>query len=78
VASALKRLVSRMHGELARLSRNSLHVVALRSHHEVPTRSRGQPEVVVSAVRAVLRAVRDGARLAPCPRIFSGPDVRCR
>jgi hypothetical protein len=38
----------------------------------------GQPDVVVRAVRAVVRSARDGRRLAPCARVFSGPSVRCR
>jgi pimeloyl-ACP methyl ester carboxylesterase len=73
----LLRLWVRMHDELAALSDNSVHVSALRSDHDVASSVVGQPSVVIRAVRAVVRAVQDGTRLAPCPRIFSGPDVRC-
>src|SRR5690606_40078434 len=59
-SSDLKRLWDTMHDELAALSDNSLHVVAVDSNHEVPSL---QPSVVVRAVQAVLRAARDGIRL---------------
>jgi len=72
-----KRLWARMHVELARLSDNSVHVTALRSNHYVPSSRNGQPSVVISAVQAVVQAARNGNRLAPCSRIFSGSDVRC-
>jgi pimeloyl-ACP methyl ester carboxylesterase len=60
--------------ELASLSTDRAHVVALRSDHFV---QRDQPLVVIRAVRSVVRAVRDAAPLPPCERLFSGPDVRC-
>jgi len=78
VRRALTRVWSQLHDELARLSANSVHVTALRSHHDVPSSRDGQPAVVVDALQAVVRAARDGTRLPPCSRIFSGPDVRCR
>jgi hypothetical protein len=67
-----------MQDELAGLSDNSVHVVALNSNHDVPASRGGQPSVVISAVEAVLRAAREGTRLPPCSRIFSGSQVRCR
>ena len=72
---ALARLWDVMQDELAALSENSVHVVALASDHDVPS---GQPSVIVRAVRAVVVAARSHARLPPCRRLFSGPDVRCR
>jgi pimeloyl-ACP methyl ester carboxylesterase len=69
---------ARMHDELARLSDDSLRVTALRSDHDVASAQVGQPSVVIAAVQAVVQAVRDGTLLPPCPRVFSGPDVRCR
>jgi pimeloyl-ACP methyl ester carboxylesterase len=74
---ALDRLWGTLQDELAALSTDSAHVVALRSDHAVQAPN-GQPLVVIRAVRAVVRAAREGTRLAPCPRLFSGPDVRCR
>jgi pimeloyl-ACP methyl ester carboxylesterase len=74
----LKRLWARMHDELARLSDDSVRVTALRSDHDVASAREGQPAVVIRAVEAVVRAVRDGTRLPPCATVFSGPDVRCR
>jgi pimeloyl-ACP methyl ester carboxylesterase len=75
LASALRSLWSMMQDELARLSDDSVHVVALGSGHDVPT---DQPSVVVSAVEAVVRAARERTHLPPCPRIFRGSRVRCR
>jgi pimeloyl-ACP methyl ester carboxylesterase len=72
---ALKRLWDRMQDELARLSDNSVHVIALASNHDIPS---GQPSVVVRAVQAVVDAARDHTQLPPCRRLFSGADVRCR
>jgi hypothetical protein len=78
LARALRRLWSRMQDELAGLSDNSVHVVALHSDHDVPSARNGRPSVVVGAVQAVVRAAREHGRLPPCRRIFSGTDVRCR
>ena len=75
---ALKRLWDTMQDELARLSDNSVHVVALGSNHDVPSSHSGQPSVVIRAVQAVVGAARDHARLPPCRRLFSSSDVRCR
>jgi hypothetical protein len=68
------RLWGRMQRELARLSGDRAHIVALRSDHFVQD---DQPDVVIRAVEAVVRAERGGAPLPPCARLFTGPDVRC-
>jgi pimeloyl-ACP methyl ester carboxylesterase len=68
------RLWRAMQTELAGLSSDHAHVVALRSDHFVQD---DQPLVVLRAVGAVLSAVRDYRPLAPCERLFTGPDVRC-
>jgi len=70
-------LWTRMQDELAALSTDHLHVVALRSDHFVQALDDGQPDVVVRAVAAVVRAARSRTRLPPCRRLFGGPDVRC-
>jgi pimeloyl-ACP methyl ester carboxylesterase len=75
---ALNRLWTRMQDELARLSTNSVHVVATRSQHDVASAIAGQPAVVIRAVRAVVEAARDGSRLPPCRQLFYGADVSCR
>ena len=74
---ALLRLWTTMQDELAGLSSNHVHVVALRSDHFVQQYSTGQPGVVIRAVAAVVRAARDGLPLPPCPQLFHGPGVRC-
>jgi pimeloyl-ACP methyl ester carboxylesterase len=68
------RLWTVMQTELAGLSSDSAHVVALRSDHFVQD---DQPDVVIRAVSAVVRSVRDQAPLAPCEQVFAGPDARC-
>jgi len=75
---ALTRLWEGMQDELAALSEDSVHVVALASNHDVPSSHTGQPSVVVRAVQAVVGAARSHARLPRCRRLFSGSDVRCR
>jgi hypothetical protein len=63
-----------MQDELAALSSDRLHVIALRSDHVVQY---GQPLVVIRAIKAVVDSARAGAPLPPCPRVFSGPGTRC-
>lgn len=70
------RLWSRMQAELARLSSDHVHVLARRSDHFVQ-RIDGQPQVVIGALRALVRAAREKTRLAPCASLFRGPAVRC-
>ena len=77
LAGALEQLWGKMQDELAQLSTNSVHVVAARSNHDVPSSRSGQPSVAVRGVQAVLDAARDGTALPPCPEIFSGSDIRC-
>jgi pimeloyl-ACP methyl ester carboxylesterase len=68
------RLRRVMQTELAALSTDHAHVLAMRSDHVI---FRDQPALVVRAVRAVVRAVRDMAPLPPCEQVFTGPGVRC-
>jgi pimeloyl-ACP methyl ester carboxylesterase len=77
LARVLDREWATMQDELAALSPDHVHVVALRSDHFVQGAD-GQPLVVIRAVRAVLDAARDGAHLPPCAELFTGNDVRCR
>ena len=74
---ALDRLWTTMQDELATLSRDRVHVVALRSDHFVQGFD-GQPGVVIAAVQAVVRAARDHTALEPCTRLFAGAGIRCR
>jgi pimeloyl-ACP methyl ester carboxylesterase len=62
---------------LADLSTDSVHVIALRSDHDVQSFLTGQPEVVIRAVRAVVRTAREGQPLPPCEQVFRGRGVRC-
>ena len=80
VPPKLKRLLDTtwlsLQDDLARLSSNSIHVIATRSTHAVmaPT---GQPDLVLAAIRAVVKAVRTGRPLAPCRELFSPPGTKC-
>jgi pimeloyl-ACP methyl ester carboxylesterase len=86
LARALYGLWVTMQDELAALSSDQVHVVALGSDHWVQVRHfyrgdqriDGQPDVVIRAVQAVVRAARDHTHLPPCRRLFRGRDVRCR
>jgi pimeloyl-ACP methyl ester carboxylesterase len=73
---ALQRLWITMHTELAALSSDHIHVVALRSNHMVMSGNQ-QPWVVERAVSAVVQAYRDRAALPTCTRVFTEPGVRC-
>ena len=73
---ALRQLWGRMQDELAALSPDHVHAVAVRSGHVVQSPD-GQPAVVVRAVRAVVRAVRVGTRLPPCPQLYAALAVQC-
>jgi hypothetical protein len=72
------RLWTTMQDELAALSSDHVHVIALRSGHFVQRTLNGQPDVVIAAVRAVVHAARAGTQLPACQRIFHGAGVRCR
>jgi pimeloyl-ACP methyl ester carboxylesterase len=65
-----------LQAELARLSSDHAHVVALRSTHMVQ-RVGNQPMLVARAIRAVVQAHPDGAPLPSCEQLFRGPGVRC-
>ena len=67
-----------MQDELAALSPDSIHVIALRSGHFIPFSSGGQPDVVIAAVLAVIHAARTHTHLPPCPRLFHSSGVQCR
>jgi pimeloyl-ACP methyl ester carboxylesterase len=74
---AQERLWGTLQAELAGLSSDHAHVVALRSDHFVQ-RLDGQPGVVIRATQAIIRAARDHAQLLPCRQLFRGSSVRCR
>jgi hypothetical protein len=66
-----------MQNDLAALSTNHLHITALRGGHFVQRTLNGQPDVVIAAVRAVVRSARTGTPLPPCRGVFHGRGVRC-
>ena len=63
-----------MQSELAALSSESVHAVAVRSGHFIQDRASGQPAVVIRAVRTLLRQM----SLDSCTVVFEGLDVSCR
>ncbi len=65
-----------MQDDLARLSSDSIHVIALYSPHYVMS-SLGQPDLVRHAIRAVIRAVRAHTRLRSCRQLFPPPGAKC-
>ena len=74
---AQERLRRQMQDELAALSRDHVHVIALRSGHFVQ-RLDAQPDVVIGAVRAVVQAARGHTDLPSCRRLLGGTGARCR
>jgi pimeloyl-ACP methyl ester carboxylesterase len=56
LASATEALWRRLQTELAQLVPGARHVIARHSDHDIPNQ---QPELVIEAVRAVVKAVRD-------------------
>ena len=58
----------------ARLSSNSVHVVAARSGHGIPS---DQPKLVARAIREVVRTGGTGSSLPPCRRAFVGFGAEC-
>lgn len=62
--------------DLARLSSDSVHVIAVYSPHMLMT-ALGQPELVVRAIRADVAAVRADAPLPRCRALFPGSAARC-
>ena len=66
----------RMQDDLARLSPDSLHVIAVRSPHFVMS-ALGQPELVTRAIAAVVRAARAHTQLPRCRVLFAPPAAKC-
>ena len=65
---------TRLQDELATRSTNTIHVVA-DTGHMIQLEA---PDLVTTAVAAVLRAARDGTLLPPCREVFAGVGVECR
>jgi hypothetical protein len=65
-----------MQNDLARLSTNRIHVIAVRSPHPVMS-ALGQPELVIRAIRAVVEATRSHTHLPRCRDLFKPPAAKC-
>jgi pimeloyl-ACP methyl ester carboxylesterase len=62
------------HNALARLSSDSVHVIAVGSGHAVHV---DKPDIVVRAIEEVVTAVRTGKRLPSCASTFASAGGRC-
>jgi pimeloyl-ACP methyl ester carboxylesterase len=63
----------------AALSTDSIDAIARNSTHYIQRpQPDGQPQVVIDAIGAVIRAVRGNATLPNCGRLFSAQAVTCR
>lgn len=58
-----------LHRELARLSANSRHMVSKSANHYL---NEGDPDLIISAIRDVVRCARSGSRLADAPAVSEG------
>ena len=76
IARRLQRAWFGLQDDLAHLSTDSVHVIALHSTHFVMS-AEGQPGLVISAVRAVLSAARSHAQLPVCGDLFASPGALC-
>lgn len=76
VERRLQRVWLAAQRDLASLSSDSLHVVALDSGHLIQS-NLGQPQLVVRAVRQGVRAVRSDSAMTPCASAFAGFRARC-
>jgi pimeloyl-ACP methyl ester carboxylesterase len=72
----LDRTWFRLQARLAGLSSEHIHVVAPTSGHDVIGAS-GEPDLVVAAVRAVVRSVRTHTALWPCADLFARFAAQC-
>jgi pimeloyl-ACP methyl ester carboxylesterase len=63
--------------DLAGLSGNRVHVIATESGHSVPDPQSGQPQVIFTAVDAVVRSSRLHVPLPSCEALFTQPATRC-
>jgi pimeloyl-ACP methyl ester carboxylesterase len=76
IARRLQREWLGLQNDLARLSSDSVHVVATQSPHYIQS-NLGQPQLVIRIVRIVLHAVRTHTPLPPCRDLFHGPAAMC-
>ena len=70
----LNRMWTNLQADLADLSTDHIQVVAATSTHDVP---RDQPDVVATAIRAVVDATRAHARLPSCATVFARVAAQC-
>jgi pimeloyl-ACP methyl ester carboxylesterase len=76
LARRVHRVWLSLQDDLARLSSDSLHVIAVRSPHMVAA-PWGQPGLVNRAIRAVVEAARTRHRLPRCHDLFQAPAAKC-
>ncbi len=76
IVPRFERAWLRMQDDLARLSPDSRHVIAVNSPHFVMS-ALGQPELVTHAVDAVVQAARAHTELPSCRALFAPPAARC-
>ena len=76
LARRLRHAWLEMQADLAQLSTNHVHVIAVYSPHLVMT-NLGQPDLVIRAIRAVANAARSDAPLPRCSALFAAPAAKC-
>jgi hypothetical protein len=65
-----------MQGDLARLSSDNVHVIAVFSPHFVKS-NLGQPDLVIRAIRPVVNAASSHVPLPRCNALFAAPAAKC-
>ena len=76
VTRRLRHAWVEMQADLAQLSTDNVHVIAVYSPHLVMTHL-GQPDLVIGAIRAVTNAARSHAPLPRCGALFTAPAAKC-
>lgn len=76
VARRLRHAWLEMQRDIARLSTDHVHVIAVYSPHLVMT-NLGQPDLVIRAIRVVTNAARSHAPLPRCSALFAAPAAKC-
>ncbi len=76
LAHRLRHAWLKMQADLAQLSTNHVHVIAVYSPHLVMT-NLGQPDLVIRAIRVVTNEARSHVPLPRCSTLFAAPAAKC-
>lgn len=76
IVRRLDRAWLQMQDDLAKLSADAVHVIAVNSPHYVMS-ALGQPDLVIAAINRVVQAGQSHTHLPPCRVLFAPPAANC-